>query len=64
MVGMMGIGFSVGFAQSHFELGAILGLMVLCYGFARLPPNSISTRFRNTWSAGRANRGDTRSSCG
>lgn len=33
MVGMMGIGFSVGFAQSHFELGAILGLMVLCYGF-------------------------------
>ena len=33
MVGMMGIGFSIGFAQSHFELGAILGLMVLCYGF-------------------------------
>lgn len=33
LVGMMGIGFSVGFAQSHFELGAILGLMVLCYGF-------------------------------
>ena len=33
MVGMMGIGFSVGFAQSHFELGAIFGLMVLCYGF-------------------------------
>ena len=33
MVGMMGIGFSVGFAQSHFELGAIAGLMVLCYGF-------------------------------
>ena len=33
MVGMMGIGFSVGFAQSHFELGAIVGLMVLCYGF-------------------------------
>ena len=33
MVGMMGIGFTVGFAQSHFELGAILGLMVLCYFF-------------------------------
>ena len=33
MVGMMGIGFSIGFAQSHFELGAILGLMLLCYGF-------------------------------
>ncbi|MCA9039238.1 MAG: sodium/solute symporter [Planctomycetaceae bacterium] len=33
MVGMMGIGFSVGFAQSHFELGAILGLMMLCYFF-------------------------------
>ena len=33
MVGMMGIGFSIGFAQSHFELGAIAGLMVLCYGF-------------------------------
>ena len=33
LVGMMGIGFSVGFAQSHFELGAIAGLMMLCYGF-------------------------------
>ena len=33
MVGMMGIGFSVGFAQAHFELGAIVGLMLLCYGF-------------------------------
>lgn len=33
MVGMLGIGFSIGFAQSHFELGAIAGLMVLCYGF-------------------------------
>jgi SSS family solute:Na+ symporter len=33
MVGMMGVGFSIGFAQSHFELGAILGLMVLCFGF-------------------------------
>ncbi|MEM7230823.1 MAG: sodium/solute symporter [Planctomycetota bacterium] len=33
IVGMLGIGFSVGFAQAHFELGAIAGLMVLCYGF-------------------------------
>ncbi len=33
MVGMMGIGFSIGFAQSHFELGAIFGLLLLCYGF-------------------------------
>ena len=33
MVGMMGIGFSIGFAQSHFELGAIFALMLLCYGF-------------------------------
>ena len=33
MVGMMGIGFSIGFAQSHFELGAIFGLLVLCFGF-------------------------------
>ena len=33
MVGMMGIGFGVGFAQSHFELGAIPALMLLCYGF-------------------------------
>ena len=33
MIGMMGIGFSVGFAQSHLELGAIAGLMLLCYGF-------------------------------
>jgi len=33
MVGMMGVGFSIGFFQSHFEMGAILGLMVLCYGF-------------------------------
>ena len=33
LVGMLGIGFSIGFAQSHFELGAIFGLLVLCYGF-------------------------------
>jgi len=33
VVGMMGVGFSVGFAQSHFEIGAIAGLLLLCYGF-------------------------------
>lgn len=36
LVGMMGIGYSVGFAQSHFELGAIAGLMLLAYGFLPL----------------------------
>ena len=30
---MMGIGFSIGFAQSHFELGAVFGLLMLCFGF-------------------------------
>ena len=29
MVGMLGIGFSIGFAQSHFELGAIAGLLLM-----------------------------------
>ena len=33
MVGMMGLGFSVGFAQSQFEITAIAGLLLLCYGF-------------------------------
>ena len=33
LVGMLGIGFSIGFAQSHFELGAVVALLVLCYGF-------------------------------
>lgn len=33
VVGMMGLGFSVGFAQSHFEISAIFGLVLLCYGF-------------------------------
>ena len=33
MVGMMGVGFSIGFAQSHFEIGAIAGLLFLCFGF-------------------------------
>lgn len=33
LVGMLGIGFSIGFFQAHFEYGAIFGLMVLCYLF-------------------------------
>lgn len=33
IVGMMGIGFSIGFAQSHFEISAIAGLLLMCYGF-------------------------------
>ncbi len=33
LVGMLGIGYSIGFAQSHFELGAIAALMLLAYGF-------------------------------
>ena len=33
IVGMMGVGFSVGFAQSHFEISAIFGLLLMCYGF-------------------------------
>jgi len=33
IVGMMGLGFSIGFAQSHFEISAIAGLLMLCYGF-------------------------------
>ena len=33
IVGMMGVGFSLGFAQSHFEITAIAGLLLLAYGF-------------------------------
>ena len=32
MVGMMGIGFSIGFAQSHFELGAIYLQLPVFFG--------------------------------
>ena len=32
-VGMMGLGFSVGFAQSHFEISAVAGLLMMCYAF-------------------------------
>ena len=33
MVGMMGVGFTLGFAESHFEITAIGGLLLLCYCF-------------------------------
>ncbi|MBI1374353.1 MAG: hypothetical protein GC159_16675 [Phycisphaera sp.] len=33
LVGMMGVGFAAGFAQSHFEITAIAGLLMLCYAF-------------------------------
>ena len=33
IAGMMGVGFAVGFAQSQFEITAIAGLLLLCYGF-------------------------------
>ena len=33
MVGMMGAGFTLGFAESHFEITAIAGLLLLCYCF-------------------------------
>ncbi|WP_246047087.1 SLC5 family protein [Leptospira ognonensis] len=33
IVGMLGIGFSVGFAQSHYEFGSILAILLLAYVF-------------------------------
>ena len=33
IIGMMGVGFAAGFAMSHFEITAIAGLLLLCYGF-------------------------------
>ena len=33
MVGMMGVGFTLGFVESQFEITAIAGLLLLCYGF-------------------------------
>ncbi len=33
LVGMLGIGFSIGFAQAHFELGAAAALLLLAYVF-------------------------------
>ena len=36
MVGMMGVGFTLGFAESHFEITAIAGLLLLLLLFAGL----------------------------
>lgn len=33
MVGMMGVGFTLGFVESQFEITAVVGLLVMCYGF-------------------------------
>lgn len=33
IIGMMGIGYSIGFAQSHYEIWAIPAILVLCYIF-------------------------------
>lgn len=36
LIGMMGIGFSVGFAQAHYEILALGGVLLLCYVFVPL----------------------------
>jgi solute:Na+ symporter, SSS family len=36
LIGMMGAGHSVGFAQANFEYGAVFGLMLLCFFFLPL----------------------------
>ncbi len=36
LVGMLGIGYSIGFAQAHFEYGAIVGLLILAFVFLPL----------------------------
>ncbi len=36
LVGMLGIGYSIGFAQAHFEYGAIAGLLLLAFVFLPL----------------------------
>ena len=36
LVGMLGIGYSIGFAQAHFEYGAIAGLLLLAFLFLPL----------------------------
>ena len=36
LVGMLGIGYSIGFAQAHFEYGAIAGLLALAFLFLPL----------------------------
>ena len=36
LIGMLGIGYSIGFAQAHFEYGAIAGLLMLAFLFLPL----------------------------
>ena len=36
LIGMLGIGYSIGFAQAHFEYGAIAGLLILAFVFLPL----------------------------
>ena len=36
LVGMLGIGYSIGFAQAHFEYGAIVALLILAFLFLPL----------------------------
>ena len=43
IVGMMGVGFSLGFVESHFEITAIAGLLLLCYFSRPFTENSIFT---------------------
>ena len=33
IIGMMGVGYSIGFAQSHYEIWAVPAILVLCYIF-------------------------------
>jgi solute:Na+ symporter, SSS family len=33
IIGMMGVGYSIGFAQSHYEVWAVPAILVLCYIF-------------------------------
>jgi SSS family solute:Na+ symporter len=36
LIGMMGVGFSIGFAQAHYEILALGGVLLLCYVFVPL----------------------------
>ncbi|MDX2001527.1 MAG: sodium/solute symporter [Chitinophagales bacterium] len=36
MIGMLGIGYSLGFAQSHYEILAVAAILLLCYVFLPL----------------------------
>lgn len=47
IVGMLGIGYSVGFAQSHYMFGAIPALLLLGYVLLPIYRRKRSLRFRN-----------------